>query len=112
MKKYLIIILLFFCMFVLCNLDDSYSYVDCSNSVIKPVEVTSLNFVEYMSNIEYNDIYKICSYDYCFNFYSGDLNESILNFTKIYYKSIDYEDQLILMVKGIPITEIVINNCK
>lgn len=112
MKKYLIIILLFFCSLFFMNFNVSYSYVDCSNYVIKPVEVNSLNFNDYISKINYKEIYGVCSYDFCYNFNTGDVNKGISDFNKLYYNSVSDDDKLVLMVKGIPITDIMINNCK
>lgn len=113
MKKYLIIILLFFCVFYFRLFSNySYAYSDCSSYVIEPKMVNSLNYVDYMKSVSYNEVYFICSYDYCYRNLDGDLESSIDSFSRIYVGNVSDDDLLIVNVKGIPITKIVVNNCK
>lgn len=113
MKKYLIIILLFFCFFMSTLFSKySYAYNGCDSFVLEPKMVNSFNFVDYMESITYNEVYSICSYDFCYNVLEGNSKESIDNFSKLYLNDISDDDLLIVNVKGIPITKIVVNNCQ
>lgn len=111
MRKY-IIILLFFCGFLSLLSRTSYAYAGCDNYEIIPDGVNSLNYVSYMNGVSYREVNYICSYDFCYKVLEGDMEESISNFSKLYLDGISDEDLLIVNVKGIPITKIVVNNCK
>lgn len=110
MKKYLLL-LLFFILFSL-SINKSYSYVDCNNYVIYPREVSTLNLKDYLNNIDYKELYYLCSYDYCYNIRSGNLNETIDDFVSLLDNNNSYENRLITNVKGYSITKIGLNNCK
>lgn len=110
MKKYLLL-LLFFILFSL-SIGKSYSYVDCNNYVLYPREVGTLNLKDYLNNIDYKELYYLCSYDYCYNIRSGNLNETIDDFVSLLDNNSSYENRLITNVKGYSITKIGLNNCK
>lgn len=110
MKKYLLL-LLFFILFSL-SISKSYSYVDCNNYVIYPREVSTLNLKDYLYKIDYKELYYLCSYDYCYNIRSGNLNETIDDFVSLLDNNNSYENRLITNVKGYSITKIGLNNCK
>ena len=61
MKKYALLLLLFF-LFILC-FKNSYSYVECNNMVDDPKEVTTLNLQSYLNELNYKELYYllICS---------------------------------------------------
>ena len=77
MKKYLIIILLFFVFFIVLFNKRSYAYVDCSNVIVKPEGVTTLNLKNYLNKFEYKEIYYVCSYDCCYNVKNGDKDDIV-----------------------------------
>lgn len=110
MKKYLLL-LLFLILFSL-SIGKSYSYVDCNNYVIYPREVSTLNLKDYLYNIDYKELYYLCSYDYCYNIRSGNLDETIDDFVSLLNNNSSYENRLITNVKGYSITKIGLNNCK
>ena len=83
MKKYLIIILLFFVFFIVLFNKRSYAYVDCSNVIVKPEGVTTLNLKNYLNKFEYKEIYYVCSYDCCYNVKNGDKDDIVNNFEDV-----------------------------
>ena len=54
MKKYALLLLLFF-LFILC-FKNSYSYVECNNMVDDPKEVTTLNLQSYLNELNYKEL--------------------------------------------------------
>ncbi len=112
MKKYLIIILLFFVFFIVLFYKRSYAYVDCSNVIVKPEGVTTLNLKNYLNKFEYKEIYYVCSYDCCYNVKNGDKDDIVNNLTKILDKTTNDDDKLFTNVNGFSITKIGLNVCK
>ena len=111
MKKYLLLLLLFLILLSL-KLGKSYSYVDCNNYVLYPKEVSTLNLENYLRKVDYKELYYLCSYDYCYDIRSGNLNETIDDFVSLLDNNNSYENRLITNVKGYSVTKIGLNNCK
>ena len=111
MKKYFILGLAFLFLFLLLNAQkSSYAYVDCSNVESNPY-VTTLELNEYLKTIDYNEIIGFCSYDKCYDVREANINKSIINFRKLYDKTLTDDELLEVNVKGYPVTKLVINNC-
>ena len=110
MKKYALLLLLFF-LFILC-FKNSYSYVECNNMVDEPKEVTTLNLQSYLNELNYKELYYLCSYDYCYNVRSSNIDEIINDFKNLLDSNTLNEDKLITNVKGYSITKIGFNGCK
>lgn len=110
MKKYLILILLFF-LFVFVNFEDSYGYVDCSNEVIYPNGITTLNLIDYINNLSYKEIKSICSYDCCYNLKEGNVVDIVRRFNSYCSSELDEEDRLITDVRGLSVTRIYLDSC-
>ena len=110
MKKYVLLLLLFF-LFILC-FKNSYSYVECNNMVDDPKEVTTLNLQSYLNELNYKELYYLCSYDYCYNVRSSNIDDIINDFKKILDSNTLNEDKLITNVKGYSVTKIGFNGCK
>lgn len=112
MKKYVVLVFILFFMFLLLsNNDDSYAYVDCSNTILIPEEVTTLNLSDYMAKIEFNEFKNFCSYDNCYDIREGNIKTSIKNFRILFDKKLSEEEKYEIDVKGYPITKIVIDVC-
>lgn len=112
MKKYLIIILLFFVLFVTLFNKKSYAYVDCSNMVVEPEGITTLNLKDYLNELEYKEIYYVCSYDSCYNVRNGDKDDIVNNLIKILDNTTNENNKLFTNVNGFSITKIGLNACK
>lgn len=110
MKKYALLLLLFF-LFILC-FKNSYSYVECNNMVDHPKEVTTLNLQSYLNELNYKDLYYLCSYDYCYNVRSSNIDDIINDFKNLLDSNTLNEDKLITNVKGYSVTKIGFNGCK
>ena len=110
MKKYALLLLLFF-LFILC-FKNSYSYVECNNMVDDPKEVTTLNLQSYLNELNYKELYYLCSYDYCYNVRSSNIDDIINDFKNILDSNTLNEDKLITNVKGYSVTKIGFNGCK
>ena len=110
MKKYALLLLLFF-LFILC-FKNSYSYVECNNMVDDPKEVTTLNLQSYLNELNYKEIYYLCSYDYCYNVRSSNIDDIINDFKNLLDSNTLNEDKLITNVKGYSVTKIGFNGCK
>ena len=110
MKKYALLLLLFF-LFILC-FKNSYSYVECNNMVDDPKEVTTLNLQSYLNELNYKELYYLCSYDYCYNVRSSNIDDSINDFKNLLDSNTLNEDKLITNVKGYSVTKIGFNGCK
>ena len=110
MKKYALLLLLFF-LFVLC-FKNSYSYVECNNMVDDPKEVTTLNLQSYLNELNYKELYYLCSYDYCYNVRSSNIDDIINDFKNLLDSNTLNEDKLITNVKGYSVTKIGFNGCK
>lgn len=110
MKKYVLLLLLFF-LFILC-FKNSYSYVECSNMVDDPKEVTTLNLQSYLNELNYKELYYLCSYDYCYNVRSSNIEDIINDFKNLLDSNTLNEDKLITNVKGYSVTKIGFNGCK
>ena len=110
MKKYALLLLLFF-LFILC-FKDSYSYVECNNMVDDPKEVTTLNLQSYLNELNYKELYYLCSYDYCYNVRSSNIDDIINDFKNLLDSNTLNEDKLITNVKGYSVTKIGFNGCK
>lgn len=110
MKKYALLLLLFF-LFILC-FKNSYSYVECNNMVDDPKEVTTLNLQSYLNELNYKELYYLCSYDYCYNVKSSNINDIINDFKNLLDSNTLNEDKLITNVKGYSVTKIGFNGCK
>lgn len=110
MKKYALLLLLFF-LFILC-FKNSYSYVECNNMVDDPKEVTTLNLQSYLNELNYKELYYLCSYDYCYNVRSSNINDIINDFKNLLDSNTLNEDKLITNVKGYSVTKIGFNGCK
>ena len=110
MKKYALLLLLFF-LFILC-FKNSYSYVECNNMVDDPKEVTTLNLQSYLHELNYKELYYLCSYDYCYNVKSSNINDIINDFKNLLDSNTLNEDKLITNVKGYSVTKIGFNGCK
>lgn len=104
MKKKVIVAILAVLLFGCINV-----HAQISDIVVSFEDVTSLNFVERTQNYNIERIKKICTYDYCDYIKGSDKLSSIEIFTKNYLKSFDKETAAILKVKGIRITNIVLN---
>ncbi len=110
MKKYALLLLLFF-LFILC-FKNSYSYVECNNMVDDPKEVTTLNLQSYLNELNYKELYYLCSYDYCYNVRSSNIDDIINDFKNLLDSNTLNEDKLITNVKGYSVTKIGFNGCK
>ena len=110
MKKYALVLLLFF-LFILC-FKNSYSYVECNNMVDDPKEVTTLNLQSYLNELNYKELYYLCSYDYCYNVRSSNIDDIINDFKNLLDSNTLNEDKLITNVKGYSVTKIGFNGCK
>lgn len=110
MKKYALLLLLFF-LFILC-FKNSYSYVECNNMVDEPKEVTTLNLQSYLNELNYKELYYLCSYDYCYNVRSSNIDDIINDFKNLLDSNTLNEDKLITNVKGYSVTKIGFNGCK
>ena len=110
MKKYALLLLLFF-LFILC-FKNSYSYVECNNMVDDPKEVTTLNLQSYLNELNYKELYYLCSYDYCYNVRSSNTDDIINDFKNLLDSNTLNEDKLITNVKGYSVTKIGFNGCK
>ena len=110
MKKYALLLLLFF-LFILC-FKNSYSYVECNNMVDNPKEVTTLNLQSYLNELNYKELYYLCSYDYCYNVRSSNIDDIINAFKNLLDSNTLNEDKLITNVKGYSVTKIGFNGCK
>ena len=110
MKKYALLLLLFF-LFILC-FKNSYSYVECNNMVDDPKEVTTLNLQSYLNELNYKELYYLCSYDYCYNVRSSNIDDIINDFKNLLDSNTLNEDKLITNVKGYSVTKIEFNGCK
>ena len=110
MKKYVLLLLLFF-LFILC-FKNSYSYVECNNMVDDPKEVTTLNLQSYLNELNYKELYYLCSYDYCYNVRSSNIDDVINDFKNLLDSNTLNEDKLITNVKGYSVTKIGFNGCK
>lgn len=110
MKKYVLLLLLFF-LFILC-FKNSYSYVECNNMVDDPKEVTTLNLQSYLNELNYKELYYLCSYDYCYNVRSSNIYDIIYDFKNLLDSNTLNEDKLITNVKGYSVTKIGFNGCK
>ena len=110
MKKYALLLLLFF-LFILC-FKNSYSYVECNNMVDDPKEVTTLNLQSYLNELNYKELYYLCSYDYCYNVRSSNIDDIINDFKNLIDSNTLNEDKLITNVKGYSVTKIGFNGCK
>lgn len=110
MKKYALLLLLFF-LFILC-FKNSYSYVECNNMVDDPKDVTTLNLQSYLNELNYKELYYLCSYDYCYNVRSSNIDDIINDFKNLLDSNTLNEDKLITNVKGYSVTKIGFNGCK
>lgn len=110
MKKYALLLLLFF-LFIL-SFKNSYSYIDCNNMIDDPKEVTTLNLQSYLNELNYKELYYLCSYDYCYNVRSSNIDDITIDFQKILENNTLEEDKLITNVKGYSVTKIGYNGCK
>jgi len=110
MKKYALLLLLFF-LFILC-FKNSYSYVECNNMVDDPKEVTTLNLQSYLNELNYKELYYLCSYDYCYYVRSSNIDDVINDFKNLLDSNTLNEDKLITNVKGYSVTKIGFNGCK
>lgn len=110
MKKYVLLLLLFF-LFILC-FKNSYSYVECNNMVDDPKEVTTLNLQSYLNELNYKELYYLCSYDYCYNVRSSNIDDIIYDFKNLLDSNTLNEDKLITNIKGYSVTKIGFNGCK
>ncbi len=110
MKKYALLVLLFF-LFLL-SFKNSYSYVDCNNLVDYPKEVNTLNLTSYLNKLDYNELYYLCSYDYCYNVRSSNTDDIANDFINILNNNTLEDDKLITNVKGYSVTKIGYNGCK
>ena len=110
MKKYALLLLLFF-LFILC-FKNSYSYVECNNMVDEPKEVTTLDLQSYLNELNYKELYYLCSYDYCYNVRSSNIDDIINAFKNLLDSNTLNEDKLITNVKGYSVTKIGFNGCK
>jgi len=110
MKKYALLLLLFF-LFILC-FKNSYSYVECNNMIDDPKEVTTLNLQSYLNELNYKELYYLCSYDYCYNVRSSNIDDIINDFKNLLDSNTLNEDKLITNVKGYSVTKIGFNGCK
>ena len=110
MKKYALLLLLFF-LFILC-FKNSYSYVECNNMVDDPKEVTTLNLQSYLNELNYKELYYLCSYDYCYNVRSSNIDDIINDFKNLLDSNTLNEDKLSTNVKGYSVTKIGFNGCK
>ena len=110
MKKYALLLLLFF-LFIL-SFKNSYSYIDCNNMIDDPKEVTTLNLQNYLNELNYKELYYLCSYDYCYNVRSSNIDDITIDFQKILESNTLEEDKLITNVKGYSVTKIGYNGCK
>ena len=110
MKKYALLLLLFF-LFIL-SFKNSYSYIDCNNMIDDPKEVTTLNLQSYLNELNYKELYYLCSYDYCYNVRSSNIDDIINDFKNLLDSNTLNEDKLITNVKGYSVTKIGYNGCK
>lgn len=107
MRKFILVLLLFFCFFSL-SFGKSYGYGGCDSYSVFLDGVSSLNYDSYLSS--YRDIYSYCSLDVCIGSISGDVRENIDYLVSVYTDGMVNGD--VVKMKGIPITKLVVNNCK
>ena len=74
-----------------------------------PKEVTTLNLQSYLNELNYKELYYLCSYDYCYNVRSSNIDDIINDFKNLLDSN---EDKLITNVKGYSVTKIGFNGCK
>ena len=110
MKKYFVLILLFF-LFVFVNFKDSYGYVDCGNDVIYPQGINTLNLRDYINSLSYREIKRICSYDCCYNLQSGNVVDIVRDFNSYCYSELSEEDKLIVAARGLSVTSVYLDKC-
>ena len=77
-----------------------------------PKEVTTLNLQSYLNELNYKELYYLCSYDYCYNVRSSNIDDIINDFKKILDSNTLNEDKLVNDVKGYSVTKIGFNGCK
>ena len=113
MKRTLILsFALFFLLAILLQFkNETYAYVNCAYYEINPIEVSTLDLVNYLNKINYNELISFCSYDNCYEVREGNIQESIDNFNKLYLPKLSDDERLIINLKGFPVTKIIINNC-
>ena len=113
MKRYLVLgfILIFLLTILLFTDNSTYAYLDCSNMIIEPIEVTTLNLEEYIINNSFNELKGLCSYDRCYDVRENNIKGTINNFKHLYNKTLSEEESYEYYVKGYPITKLVVDNC-
>ena len=101
------------------NTFDSYSLEDCmdSDKVITRIKecedkisgfkgVLSSHDTDVSNYINSNNVLKVCSYEYCYDYKGGEMQEYLKNFA-VYLDSVYDDDYKILVYfKGYPITKI------
>lgn len=105
MKKILLTLLLFICLFAF-TLSSQAESTDLAFD-----DLTTLNFYKRSNELDFQAIKKICSYDYCSYREGESMKEALEIFTKKYLTTIkDEETRSMLKIKGIRITKIVLFN--
>ena len=77
-----------------------------------PKEVTTLNLQSYLNELNYKELYYLCSYDYCYNVRNSNIDDIIYDFKNLLDSNTLNEDKLITNVKGYSVTKIGFNGCK
>ncbi len=84
---------------------------DDGNKKIYFENINTLNFLTYSGYENFNEISKICSYDYCDYIASSNPEEALDIFTKKYLKNITSEEEKAsIRIKGLRITEVILKN--
>ncbi len=111
MKKYAIMILLFFMFLILLNSNKSYAIDSCINEKIILNSINNTNIKDYIEKNNEVKYISICSFNDCYNLNSNNLEKEIRGFIK-YLENNKSEEYLIeAKIKGYPITEIIVNRC-
>jgi len=80
--------------------------------VVEPEGITTLNLKNYLNELEYKEIYYVCSYDSCFNVRNGNKDDIVNNLIKILDNITNEDDKFFTNVNGFSITKIELNVCK
>ena len=80
--------------------------------VVEPEGITTLNLKDYLNELEYKEIYYVCSYDSCYNVRNGDKDDIVNNLIKILDNNTNEDDKLFANVNGYNVTSIGVNLCK
>lgn len=103
MKKF-VMLLLFFLFICSSIFDNSYSYLNVKHISLNGI--SSVNIKSFSFDDKIYELYKICSYNRCYEVNEGDLELCVSNFIKLFENDYSEEEKLIYKYKGYPITDI------